>query len=129
MGSSLKIHLLTKEPYSAFNDEEIDQTIENEILHQVIWLSLVPEQLQEYRAEIRKIRTEFRNEKDVVINVILIMVSSMKIKYKVTLFGYFKSVNQIKEQILKFDERHRVVEPKFYLMDILQVNSSLLFKI
>lgn len=123
---SLNIYYLTREPFAISDNEDIYKTFQKEILRKVLWLSLAPEQLQQYRSEIRRILATLPKGGDMVVTYRHIMVSPMKIKYKVTLFGYIQSVIQIEEQILKFVEEQPFVELQLNSINMPLVNSLFL---
>lgn len=122
--SALKIHYLVKEPFSEFHIEELDQIIKTEIHHDIIWLPLLPEQIRQYKDELRKIKTESARSNDVLIDFVLIKSSFMKIQYKVILFGCSQGVSQVKGNILRMNEIHRIITSRLNSVDILQVNRS-----
>ncbi len=125
--NSLRIYYLAKEPFSACHSEEIDTIIPNKILQETILLPLGYEQSNILKNELEKISDGITTKEDVSISFVNVQSESKRMQKIIVLFGYYRTINRLKQEVLKIIEKYQLLIFKFKSLHAFQVSNWSLY--
>ncbi|CAF2058941.1 unnamed protein product [Rotaria magnacalcarata] len=118
--NSLSVHYLAKELFSSSSSEEIDQVIQREISAVDISLPFSTEQSSLMLKEAQKITGKVAKDRRIFISKYTNSTRNNNPRY-INLFGYFKLVNELKDELLNMIARRNVIALKLNLVKKFQV--------
>lgn len=120
--NSLKIYYLSRELFNKCHTEEIDRIIQNKLLQEAILLPLGYEQSNVLKNELGKIEDGITTKEDVSISFVNVRSESKRIQKEIVLFGYYRTINRLKQEVLKIIEKYQLLIFKFKSLHAFQVN-------